>query len=203
MIHSPKAIVPEPKTPLAATLGVDNEVVKAIGRIFQEATATFGINGSAVFDRLASGQTVAQALSVPPAVIDVMYARAHSWFALGRMDRAQTLFRALCLLDEQNADYWVGYGVCLRLGQRLDNAAKAFDIAAALRPDWAIPHFHAFELALSQGLFDEAQKSLLAYRERVTPDIPPPVVQEIQRLQAALELHQASAPVRSDSPPGM
>lgn len=186
----------------AVSLGVDDEDVATVGRIFRDITARFGIDGAAVFDRLAAGQNVAQALSMPPAVVEVMYARAHGWFSQGRVDRALTLFRALCLLDERNADYWVGYGVCLRLapgdgadGERqLDSASKAFEMAALLRPDWAVPYFHALELSLFRQRREQAAACLAAYEERATPDLPQAIVQEVHRLRIALESRQEAGP---------
>ncbi len=182
---------------LARSQGIDDDGMATVARIFRDVTAAFGINGAPVFDRLASGQSLAQALSVSPAVADVMYARAHSWFSLGRVDRAQTLFRALCLLDERNADYWIGYGVCLRMAQQSDSAWKAFEIAAILRPDWAVPHFHALELSLSLRQWDRARDCLAAYDKTVTPEIPMSIVQEAQRLRGMLDVRQAVATASS------
>ncbi|MGV6872539.1 hypothetical protein ACUSIJ_07580 [Pseudochelatococcus sp. B33] len=203
MAQRPPAAVTEHDPPLAAP--GDDEDMAAVRRIFRDVTAAFGIDGAPVFERLAAGQSVAQALSVSPAVVDVLYARAHGWSSLGRVDRAQTLFRALCLLDERNADYWVGYGVCLRMAplpdsasrseraRQYDSARKAFEAAALLRPDWAIPHFHALELSLFLRRWDQARACLVAYEERMTPEIPLSIVQEAQRLRAILETRQAAA----------
>lgn len=204
MAQRPAGAVTDRHAPVVTSPGIDGDEMAAVNRIFSDVTAAFGIDGGPVFDRLSSGQDVAQALSVPPAVIGVLYARAHGWMSLGRIDRARTLFRALCLLDGRNADYWVGYGACLRMAQpsadvspqpdgarQYDNAAKAFEIAALLRPDWAVPHFHALELSLYLRRWDRARASLAAYQARLTPDIPPSVAQEAQRLRKVLETRRA------------
>lgn len=217
MAQRPADAVTDHATPPAVSSGDDEDMgdedVAAVGRIFRDVTASFGIDGGPVFERLAAGQNIAQALSVSPAVVEALYARAHGWFSLGRVDRALTLFRALCLLDERNADYWVGYGVCLRMAQlpdgaaqsekarQLDSARKAFEAAALLRPEWAIPHFHALELFLFLRRWDEARACLAAYEARMTPDIPPSIAQEVQRLRAILEARQEAASV-AEGPSG-
>lgn len=178
-------------TPPATSSGADDAA--AVGRIFRDVTAAFGIDGAPVFERLSAGESLADALSLPPPVADAMYARAHGWFSSGRIDRALTLFRALCLLDEKNADYWVGYGVCLRMtapaedAAQLDTAWRALEVAALLRPEWPIPHFHAFDLSLFQQRWERARLCLAAYEERATPDVPSAIVQEAQRLRTILE----------------
>lgn len=181
---------------IAGNLG--DEDVAVAGDIFRQVTATFGIDGAPVFERLLSGQSIGEALSVAPAVIDALYARAYAWFSHGRTDRALVLFRALCVLDGSQADYWVGYGVCLRATQRPDSevdgpARQAFDIAARLRPDWAIPHFHALELAVAGQDWDRARTCLSAYEERATADIAPTIVQEARRLRAVVDMRQGTA----------
>lgn len=169
-----------------ARLGVGGDDLAALGETFCQAMAALGIDGAPVFEHLAAGRDIGQALSVSSEVIDALYARAHGWFALGRAGRALTLFRALCLLDAGNADYWVGYGVCLRLTQQPEHARRAFTAAARLRPAWAVPHFHALELAIAVKRPDEARVSLAAYEERASRETPPAIVQEARRLRAFL-----------------
>lgn len=178
-------------TPLAHSLKLSDQDVSLIGRLFNEVTASLGINGEPVFNRLIEGASIGQALAIPDKVVEQIYTRAHSWFSLGRIDRAEPLFRALCLLRDEDADFWVGYGVCLRMTGQYPRAQKAFDSAARLRPDWAVPHFHSLELALHQENWDQAQASLEAYDAKASPELDNRIKHEVERLRIALAMKHA------------
>jgi hypothetical protein len=106
---------------------------------------------------------------------------------------AERLFRALCILNERNANHWVGYGVCLRLRGHLNEAALAFEAAARLKPDWAVPHFHALELAVHRQNWDTATQHLARYDERVSDEVAEAVRAEAERLRSAVALRTAGA----------
>src|SRR5262249_2743630 len=136
------------------------------------------------------GESLGRALALPKGLGDLLYARAYRWFSVGRADRAEPLFRALCILDEGTPDYWVGYGVCLRVRGNLEQAALAFETAARMRPDWAVPHFHATELAVHQDRLAAAEQSLASYDRLATDDLPEAIRSEIVRLRSAIALRR-------------
>lgn len=166
--------------------GLDPEESALLASLFVEAAADLGLDGARIYAALRAGQTLGAALGLPESVVEVLYARAHTWFAAGRSDRAEPLFRVLCALDGACADHWVGHGVCLHLRGADSEATIAFATAAALRPDWAVPHFHAAGLAVAQGGWDRAAEHLFAFRERQDRDTPEALVREAGRLAAAL-----------------
>lgn len=185
------------RSPLGVSLGLEGGEVALLGRLFRELTASMGIDGAPVFDRLRRGQSIGQALAVPDDVVERVYARAHRWFALGQVDRAATLFRALCLLREEDADFWLGYGVCMRLADEPEKAARAFESAANLRPDWALPWCHALELALHGRQWSLARTALSAYDARVGDGVPAGIAAEVARLRLALAHGLAEDPAGS------
>ncbi len=174
-------------SPIGKSLGLDNDEVALFGKLFGELAASLGIDGGPIFDRLAAGQSIGQALALPDDVIERIYARAHRLFTLGKLDRATALFRALCLLREEDADFWVGYGVCLRLTDQLARARQAFESGVNLRPDWAVPHFHLLELALHLRQWPQAQAALAAYDARAGGGVAPEIAAESARLRVVLE----------------
>ena len=182
---------------LQRMLGLGEDEVEALGAIFAEATGAMGIDGAPIFERIKQGQSLGQALAMPKGAGDLLYARAHRWFSLGRIDKAEPLFRALCILDGATADYWIGYGVCLRLRGFLSQAEIAFETAARLRTDWAIPHFHALELAVHRDDWPNAAQRLGRFEERVTAETPEAVQAEAERLRAAIDLRRGSGHIRS------
>jgi tetratricopeptide (TPR) repeat protein len=179
-------------SPLGRMLGLNEEEVGALGAIFAEAARAMGIDGGPIFERLKAGQSLGRALGMPKGTGDLLYARAHRWFSVGRIDKAEPLFRALCILDEGSANHWVGYGVCLRLRGSLNEADLAFQTAAKLRADWAVPHFHALELAVHRGDWERAAQHLALYDERVTADTADAIKAEAARLRTAIEVHRGA-----------
>jgi hypothetical protein len=178
------------KSPLGSMLGLNEEEVVALGKVFTEAARAMGIDGGPIFERLKEGKTLGEALAMPKGVGELLYHRAHRWFSFGRVDKAEPLFRALCILDGSKADHWVGHGVCLRLGGDLDQAELAFETAARLRAEWAVPHFHALELAVHRQNWAAAADRLARFDQYVTPDIAPAIKAEVERLRAAIALRQ-------------
>ncbi|MDC9823025.1 hypothetical protein PRN20_04715 [Devosia sp. ZB163] len=151
-----------------------------------EALGAAGVDAGRLFDRLRQGQSLGVALGLPPDVTELIYARAHRWFVAGRPDRAEPLFRALCAAEGGTADYWVGLGVCLRLRGDYAGASLAFSMATDLRPDWAVPAFHAAELALQRRDRISAEAELRRFRRLSDAATPERMKDEISRMEQAL-----------------
>ncbi|MBE7248994.1 MAG: hypothetical protein INR63_28965 [Actinomycetospora chiangmaiensis] len=157
-----------------------------LNQLLSEVAAPLGLDGARIYVALREGRTLGEALGLPADLTDVLYLRAHTWFSAGRPDRAGPVFRALCALDGRCADHWVGHGVCLTLSGAEDEAEIAFATAAALRPDWAVPHFHAAGLAVSRGRWEAARAHLSAFLARRDPGLPETMLREAGRLEAAM-----------------
>jgi tetratricopeptide (TPR) repeat protein len=178
---------------IGARFGLDAEDAELMAGLCSGLLQEAGIGGDQFLARLGQGDDLGAALGLPADLTEFLYARAHRWFTVDRADRAEPLFRALCVLDGQIADYWIGLGICLRLRDSLDAAALAFGTAARLRPQWAVPAFHAAELAIRNGDYGGAAGHLARFRQTADHDIPERMSAEAARMAAALELHAASA----------
>lgn len=182
--------------------GLGQAEIELLAQVLSEAAAPLGIDGAALVDGLAAGRSLGEALRLPPGLGDVLYANAHTWFAAGRPDRAEALFRALCVIQGGVADHWVGYGICLRVSDRTREASLAFATAVALRPDWAIARFHAADSAIAQADWAGGSGHLDAFEHHLGPDVPPNMRQEASRLRLAVAHHRGPrppAPVRGSS----
>lgn len=179
--------------------GLDEAETELLARVCAEVAEPLGIDGAGLVDGLRRGRTLGAALRLPASLAEALYARAHTWFSAGRHERAEDLFRALCVLDGGGGDYWVGYGVCLRLRGASREAGLAFATAAALRPDWAVAHFHAAGLAMAMENWELGTEHLRAFERCDGPDTPPDMRQEAARLQLAAAQHAA----RGRSSPGV
>ena len=169
-------------------LSFNDAETKAIGKVFVDILAKARIDGAPIFKKLCDGHSLAEALEIPKGAVDILYARAHQWFAVGRADRAEVLFKALCVIAGETADHWVGYGVCLKMSGRLQEAGQAFAAAARLRADWAIPYFHLFEVYARSGDFARAGQALAAFDIRKDSTTPQTVLSEAERFREALAI---------------
>ncbi|WP_181705333.1 hypothetical protein [Chthonobacter rhizosphaerae] len=182
---------------LLAAYGLTDRDFVLFERLFTATLAPSGLDGGDILDALARGHTPREALGLPAGIIDVVYARAHQWFTVGRADRAEPLFRALCVLAVGEADHWLGLGICMRLRGDLAGAETSFSAAARLRPGWAIPQFHAAELYMRQGRRTDAARALEAFRMLRDDTTPQPIVLQAARYATALDQSTAERPTGS------
>jgi Flp pilus assembly protein TadD len=133
-----------------------------------------------------AGTSLATFLGLPPRLIEALYGRAFAFFDAGHVDRAEATFRALCVLDGQRADHWMGLGICARLRDDLDSAMVAFSTAASLRGDWAVPHFHLFEIHMRRSE-TKAALDLLPRIEARLGDLTPQMRDDMALFRMALQ----------------
>lgn len=174
---------PEHAGILFGLAGADADLLE---QICGEALGVTGVDAGRLFDRLRQGQSLGAALGLPHDVTELIYARAHRWFVAGRPDRAEPLFRALCAADGGTADYWIGLGICLRLKGDYAGASLAFSVATDLRPDWAVPAFHAAELALQRRDRTSAEAEIQRFRRLLDAETPERMREEVSRMEQAL-----------------
>lgn len=136
---------------------------------------------------LRDDRPLAEGLGLPTGASEVLYARATQWFGVGRPERAEPLFRILCLIEGGSADFWVGHGVCLHLTDRVEAARLAFETAARLRPDWALPHVHLAAVALRDRRRDQARRALERFRALADDSVPDAMHGEARRLSAMID----------------
>lgn len=151
-----------------------------------------GIDGRQFFQRLQAGESMGAALGLPAGITELLYSRAYRWFGVGRADRAEPLFRALCVAEGSVADYWVGLGICLRIREDLEGAGLAFATAARMRPGWAVPAFHACELAIRAGDLDVAAEQIARFHATADDTTPERMHAEIARMSKALDMRRGS-----------
>ncbi|WP_294641428.1 hypothetical protein [uncultured Aureimonas sp.] len=164
-------------------------------RLLGEALAGFGPQGHRLAAALGADTSPAAALGFSRGALEALYARATQWFAVGRRERAEPLFRLLCLLDGGDADMWVAHGVCLHIADRIEAAELAFRTAAALRPTWAVPSFHLAAIALRTGDGAEARRlsALFAVQAEADPLVPLSMRREAERLAIAVTHRERQA----------
>lgn len=171
--------------------GLDPAGLGLLADVLAPALAPFGVRATDFLDDVGRGESVGRALGLPERLTEALYARAHALFATGRLDRAEALFRVLCILDGGEADHWMGYGICLQERGAHADATVGYATAAALRPDWAVPHYHAARLALAGEHWTKAGDHLLAFAERDAAGLPAVMRQEAARMTRALQLRDA------------
>jgi Flp pilus assembly protein TadD len=173
-----------------ATIALDAD----LAGVLDDALKSIGLNGRQLASGVLEGGSLARALGLPQSATDFLYARACRWFSLGQPKRAEPLFRALCLLHDTDADFWIAFGVCLRLRSAFDEALSAFTTAAALRPDWPVPNFHLLELLVRREQWDRAADQLTKFAGKVDGTVERAMVVEAARYAAAIKMHNTAWP---------
>ena len=94
--------------------------------------------------------TVAELRGITREELEAVYALAHDYYRTGRYDDAETLFRALTMLDHLNEKYWMGLGAVHQVKKQWDEAVKvyamvsgAFDLKNVKAPYYAAECFLA------------------------------------------------------------
>ena len=183
----------DPAASLQRSLGLNEAEFEAFAPLFAEALSKFGMDGRSVLADLSSGKPLAKALAVPDGTADLLYARAHHWFGVGRFDKAEALFRTLCVLDGNKRDHWLGYGICLKVRSQAEASAAALLIAAEKDPSSAVPYYHLLDLAIRSGAWGEAQNWMTEFDARKSEGISPLITSEVDRYRKALSLRAAAA----------
>ena len=174
--------------PLQRSLGLSDSELNAFAPLFAEALSKFGMDGRLVLADLLSGKPLAQALAVPDGTADLLYARAHHWFGIGRYDKAEALFRTLCVLDGNKRDHWLGYGICLKIRSQSEPAVVALRIAAEKDPSSAVPYYHLLDVAIRSGAWGDARNWLQEFDARNAGSLSPAILADVDRYRKALAL---------------
>ncbi|WP_284262745.1 tetratricopeptide repeat protein [Roseicyclus amphidinii] len=141
-----------------------------------------------VFDRMAGGASIAEALDLPEGTAAAIYALAYARFNAGDIDRALPLFRALVLLGPRGRDHWLGLALCLRGKGLMAEAGTAFATAAALAPDDPMILFHRTELACHTGDWAAAKAGVARFAGMPQTPVWRRLLPEMRKLATAVEL---------------
>jgi tetratricopeptide (TPR) repeat protein len=185
---------------LAQSLGVDDNELDLLEDFFVDAATAKGAPGRKIFAKLRRGVALGQALGIPVAAVELLYSRAHRWSALGRHDRAEPIFRVLCIVSGESADFWTGLGICLRARSAWEEALAAFATASEQRPQWAVPHFHALELCIRRAAWPQAATELAAFEQKADSETHPALTAEAERYRKALLLRGSNGESGVSSP---
>lgn len=74
--------------------------------------------------------TVAELRGITHEELETVYSLAHDYYRTGRYDEAETLFRALTMLDHLNEKYLMGLGAVHQVKKHWDEALKAYALVS-------------------------------------------------------------------------
>lgn len=190
----------ETTSSLAHTLGIEEGDLDQLGEFFAEMAAPLGIDGRRAFAKLRKGAAFGKALGITPKAVEFLYFRACKWFQAGCPEKAEPIFRALCILEAERADFWAGLGVCLRTRGAWDDALAAFDKAAQTRPGWVVPCFHKLEIFVRQQAWAKAAWEMAQMEAIKAPDVPRQFAIEAEKYKKAIEAHRSRLPSGREKP---
>ena len=186
---------------LAALLDLAEDEVDQLEEFFVEATATQGALGRKIFARLRQGASLGEALDVSEDMLEFLYARAYRWLVVAKHQNAEPLFRVLCMLDAESADFWIGLGLCLKARAAWDEALTAFRLASQGRPQWAVPHFHALEVCVRHKKWSKAATELALFDSKADAATPAGLTAEMAKFRKVLRVRAVQSNESHSSAP--
>ncbi|PTW56675.1 tetratricopeptide repeat protein [Breoghania corrubedonensis] len=172
-------------------LGLEGAALALLEALVTRSFEPLGIDGRALFHRLAETGSLRGALGLNEDALEALYARAYQYLRLGQVGRAEEIFRTLCALDGRIPDHWLGFGICLRAKGNFPQALEAFDKAAHLDPASAAPHFHRLEVFLRDSRWKEALAALDRFDAAASGDQKAHLNEAVTPFRKAIEIHLA------------
>ncbi|MDR1947267.1 MAG: SycD/LcrH family type III secretion system chaperone [Desulfovibrio sp.] len=83
----------------------------------------------AMLDALLKGATLGDVAGVDKEALEAGYALAYSLYSSGNFKDAETMFKALCLYDNNDERFWLGLAGCRQMNGDLAGAVDAYAFA--------------------------------------------------------------------------
>lgn len=179
-------------TDLDLTKGLSPAEKDAMRQALAELAGQTGFAFDRVFDALAEGQSLLEALHLPKEITDLLYAMAFARFNAGDVATAQSLFLALTLMAPDRRDHWLGLGICLRRLEEYETAQSAFLKAEEITRDDPAVLFHLTELMCKLRNWSAAQAYLKRFVALPETAARLRLIPEMRKLALAIEAQQQS-----------
>lgn len=121
---------------------------------------------------LLGGSTVRDLKGITTAEIETIYRMGYNFYAAGKYDDADTVFRYLVYLDHTNQKYWIALGSVLQMERNFEKAAAAFGYAGFLNLSNPKPQYYAAQCLLALGDRENALSALEALDKYAPKDSP-------------------------------
>lgn len=72
------------------------------------------------------GKSVAEIVGIKKDTLEGAYSIACAYYSAMKFEDAATVFKSLCMYDDTNDKYWLGYGLALEKLNDFDNAAMSY-----------------------------------------------------------------------------
>lgn len=173
---------------LSDLFNLDKQQLLLLDELFEIAKEDIGFDAGKIFQDVENGAPFSKALGLPEDAVDLLYSQAFARFNSGQPEQAERLFRALCLIDGRTIDHWLGYGICLRIGNKTNDAQIAFVTARQLQPESPLPLFHLLELFVFTKSWSQADQCLRAL-DGNSGTLTDQIAGEIDRYRIVVENH--------------
>ncbi len=121
--------------------------------------------------RIEGGEPLYQILRIEGTLLDERYTLALGQYKSGKLDRAEELFRWLCLMNGTSSAYWMGLGACLQGQERWGEARTAYALAVAWSPTDDLTALYYLGLCTYQlGDTEATKKALKTFIQRASFD---------------------------------
>jgi len=189
---------------LGSRFGLSEDEIACARSVFIEFMKDYSIDAGAIFDSIARGHSLAEALALPDGTCDFLYASAYRWLSIGNYNKAEPLFRILCLISGGESDYWIGYALCLREHRIWDGVEQCLSIAESISPERAVSHFYRVESLILQEKWEEAKSAFETFEKHINSNSPggglsKAMLYEAERMRTALSMRNLISPFPTTS----
>ena len=106
--------------------------------------------------------TVADTKGITNKELEAIYNVGYVNYNAGQFDKAETVFKFLCMIEHTNHKYWTALGAVRHAKKDYAKAIEAYAQAALLNANDPKPHLYAAECAMLVGNFDMADSGCVS-----------------------------------------
>ncbi|OHE72642.1 MAG: CesD/SycD/LcrH family type III secretion system chaperone [Verrucomicrobia bacterium GWC2_42_7] len=92
--------------------------------------------------------------------LETIYSMAYDFYRSNKFDKAEELFKGLCLLNPRCHKFWMGLAACVQMQKRFDKAMEVYGFAIAVEAMNPAPFLYIADCALGLKNLEGAIASL-------------------------------------------
>jgi type III secretion system low calcium response chaperone LcrH/SycD len=134
-----------------------DDLSEALKMMSEETGSSLGEAMKVIINDMSTNNTLPRdAIGIDSTTVEGLYAQAYHHYNSGRYKDAARLFVSLQLLDGMEPKYPLGLGACYQMLEEYQNAIITYSTVAISDPENPVPHYHASDCYVKQGLIPAA-----------------------------------------------
>lgn len=109
--------------------------------------------------------TVADTRGISYEELEAIYKIGYTYYSTGKLDEAEKVFHALCVLSHTTSKFWTALGAVRQAKKAYGEAIKAYAAASIFDLHKARPHYYSAECNFALGDYESAESGILSLME--------------------------------------